>query len=68
MTSSQRTIKGPICEFCYRPAPEDTEKAGWDLVWQSFVCPGCQLLVARDGGYAVVKCGAYAGIPDPRGQ
>lgn len=55
-----------ICEFCYKRAPKDTLNAGWDIVFQSFVCPECQLRVKNDGGYAIVKCGAYATRPDPR--
>ena len=54
-----------ICEFCFTPIhgrlPDD-----WDWVLQSAVCPSCIKRVARDGGYAVVKGGAYAAVPDPR--
>ena len=57
-----------ICEFCYRvymgnPLPDE-----WDRVWQSNVCPVCQKRVELDGGYGVVKDGAYAVSPDPRGE
>lgn len=55
------------CEFCYRTEDRDDLPAGWDLVWQSCVCPECIARVGRDGGYSVVKGGAYAdGRPDPR--
>ena len=54
-----------ICEFCHKTIngelPDD-----WDFVWQSAVCPECKEKVARDGGYGVVKGGAYATGPDPR--
>ena len=60
-------VDGWICEFCYLVAEQDDLPAGWDFVWQSAVCPDCRKLVALDGGYAIVKCGAYAdGRPDPR--
>lgn len=55
-----------ICEFCYRQHHETEWPAGWDLVWQSAVCPECQRRVAADGGYGVVKGGSYATTPDPR--
>lgn len=56
-----------VCEFCHRQSNRMELPPGWDLVLQSAVCPDCQRKVARDGGYAVVKGGAYAdGRPDPR--
>ena len=55
-----------ICEFCYKTSDESKLPKGWDFVWQSAVCPECQQKVATDGGYAVVKGGTYATIPDPR--
>lgn len=55
------------CEFYYRQIPEDqTRGEYWELISQSWVCETCQYLVAEDGGYAVVKGGAYADGPDPR--
>jgi hypothetical protein len=57
-----------ICEFCYTLAFGDSPPASWDTVWQSSVCGDCRERVAADGGYAVVKCGAYAKGPDPRGE
>src|ERR1035437_1558016 len=57
-----------ICEFCYKelPAGAHAEAHGWNLVFQSFVCPECFRRVSVDGGFAVVKGGAYASRPDPR--
>ena len=56
-----------ICEFCFRKAYTNVLPRGWDLVWQSAVCPKCVERVKEDGGYAVVKGGAYAnGKRDPR--
>ena len=58
-----------ICEFCFRTSNESQLPASWDWVWQSAVCPQCQRLVALEGGYGVVKGGAYAyGKPDPRSK
>lgn len=55
-----------ICEFCFTPAPPGDLPGEWDLALQSAVCPECIRRVAKDGGYAVVKGGAYATTPDPR--
>lgn len=55
------------CEFCYIVVLEGNLPKDWDLVWQSAVCPNCQNRVEADGGYAVVKGGAYSdGRTDPR--
>ena len=56
-----------VCEFCFRHSNRNQLPPGWDLVWQSAVCPRCQKQVTRDGSYAIVKGGAYAkGRSDPR--
>ncbi len=56
-----------VCEFCFKQSNHNILPSGWDLVWQSAVCPNCQKRVANDGGYFVVKGGAYAGTRrDPR--
>ena len=55
-----------LCEFCYARSYNSTLPGSWDLVWGSAVCPDCAPRVAEDGGYAVVKGGAYAEVPDPR--
>jgi hypothetical protein len=55
-----------ICEFCYKTSSDTTLPAGWDFVLQSAVCPDCRKRAALDGGYAVVLCGSYATVPDPR--
>lgn len=55
-----------ICEFCHRIIHNRVLPRTWDWVWQCAVCPKCRERVARDGGYAVVKCGSYAIRPDPR--
>lgn len=57
---------GWICEFCYREDASARLPDKWDFVWQSAVCPECRVRVHADGGYAVVKGGAYAKRPDPR--
>lgn len=55
-----------ICEFCYKTINSQFLPDDWDLVWQSAVCPECQEKVKCDGGYTLVKLGAYAKVPDPR--
>ncbi|HUW34212.1 MAG TPA: hypothetical protein VM223_21605 [Planctomycetota bacterium] len=55
-----------ICEFCFRAFYGQELPKEWDFVWQSAVCPDCRERVQREGGYGVVKGGAYATIPDPR--
>lgn len=55
-----------LCEFCYRTHYGDQLPETWDWVWQSAVCPECKERTARDGGYGVVRGGAYATQPDPR--
>jgi len=55
-----------VCEFCFKVCNENNLPEMWDLVWQSAVCPECQERVKADGGYDVVKGGAYAKGPDPR--
>lgn len=56
-----------VCEFCFKQTNRNQLPADWDWVWQSAVCPGCRERVQRDGGYNVVKGGAYAGgRTDPR--
>lgn len=55
-----------LCEFCYMRAYTASLPSSWEWVWQSAVCPDCQAKVAENGGYGVVKGGAYAEIPDPR--
>lgn len=56
-----------VCEFCFRVIHNKDLPATWDLIWQSAVCPKCQSKVAADGGYNIVKGGAYAGKrTDPR--
>ena len=56
-----------VCEFCFKQSNDNILPIGWDIVWQVAVCPDCQKRVAKDGGYLMVKGGAYAGdIPDPR--
>ena len=67
MQKQQRKGKRWVCEFCYREYYGNPLPDSWDFVWQSAVCPECRQLVPLDGGYAVVKGGAYAGNkPDPR--
>ena len=55
-----------ICELCHRTKPKDD--LGWDLIWQSYICPDCQLKTKRDKlAITDVKGGHYAeGRPDPR--
>ena len=53
------------CEFCYKQV-DGKLPSDWDLVWQSCVCPDCKKRVKEDGGYNVVKGGAYSSGPDPR--
>lgn len=55
-----------VCELCYQPKPNDD--LGWDLIFQSFVCPGCQLKMKRDNLTASnARGGQYAeGKRDPR--
>jgi hypothetical protein len=56
-----------VCEFCFKQSNHHRLPEKWELVWQSAVCPDCQKRVEKDGGYAVVKGGAYAkGKIDPR--
>lgn len=56
------------CEFCHAVLLSGNLPTQWDLVFQSAVCPSCRARVEKDGGYAVVKGGAYSeGRPDPRG-
>ncbi len=59
-------MMGWICEFCYTQRYTDILPRAWDLVWQSAVCPVCRCRVAKNGGYYVVKGGAYALGKDPR--
>ncbi len=49
-----------VCEFCYVCVMDGDLPKGWDLVWQSAVCPSCQERVKRDGGYMKVGGGAYS--------
>jgi len=55
-----------ICEFCFKKSYQRFLPDGWEWVWQSAVCPSCRKRVEKDGGYNVVKGGAYAKVPDPR--
>ena len=57
-----------VCEFCYLTVKTWVLPSDWKLVWQAGVCPECQQRVAKDGGYAVVRGGAYATGPDPRAE
>lgn len=57
---------GWICEFCFKRIYVNFLPTDWDLVWQSAVCPECQEKVRNDGGYGIVKGGAYATSKDPR--
>lgn len=60
-------MDGWVCEFCHETTPGDVLPPEWDWVFQSAVCPSCRVKVQADGGYHVVKGGAYAeGRPDPR--
>jgi hypothetical protein len=57
-----------VCELCHRQSNRKTLPAGWDLCWQSAICPACQRKAIRDG-IALPNCrgGQYAkGKPDPR--
>lgn len=54
-----------ICELCFKPANGDLPDS-WDLVWQSAVCPDCQVKVASHGGYGKVVGGEFAYAKDPR--
>ncbi len=47
------------CAFCHEIYYGNPLSEKWDRVWQHNVCPECQIRVEKDGGYAVVKCGAY---------
>jgi hypothetical protein len=72
---SSRTVRGHVrpwwkwvCELCYRQSNRKTLPAGWDLCWQSAICPACQRKAIGDG-IALPNCrgGQYAkGKPDPR--
>jgi len=55
-----------VCEYCFRTIYINSLPADWEFVWQSAVCPECRKRVKHDGGYFVVKGGAYATGPDPR--
>jgi len=58
-----------ICEFCFKKSYQNILPRKWDWAWQSAVCPSCRERVQKDGGYHIVKGGAYAnGKPDPRGD
>jgi len=58
-----------VCEFCFRVIHHRVLPANWAFLWQSAVCPKCVERVRQDGGYGVVKGGAYAGNRrDPRSQ
>ncbi len=56
----------PVCELCHRSKPKDD--LGWDIIFQSYVCPDCQLKAKRDKlVLSDVRGGHYAeGRPDPR--
>ena len=57
-----------VCELCHRQSNRKTLPDGWDLCWQSAICPSCQRKAIRDG-IALPNCmgGQYAnGKPDPR--
>lgn len=47
-----------ICGYCGLVVEGDLP-SDWDLVLQTPVCPDCQFRVSGDGGYTVVKLGAY---------
>lgn len=49
-----------ICEFCFKVYDGDRLPDDWDFIFQSAVCPECKPKVQVDGGYQVVKGGAYA--------
>lgn len=56
-----------VCEFCFACLMDGDLPKDWDLVFLSAVCPSCQKKVKRDGGYGIVKGGAYSdGRRDPR--
>lgn len=55
-----------ICEFCYARLYVVMLPKSWEFVWQSAVCPECHARAQQDGGYSVVKGGAYAEVSDPR--
>jgi len=55
-----------LCEFCYARLYVGRLPASWTTVFGCAVCNECQPRIAQDGGYAVVPCGAYAEVPDPR--
>lgn len=58
------------CGYCYKEVEGDLP-SDWDLVLQTPVCPDCQYQVSWNGGYSVVKLGAFANkqtnasIPQP---
>lgn len=55
-----------ICEFCFAMSAAEVLPATWARVLQCSVCPYCRERVAADGGYEIVKAGAYAEGQDPR--
>lgn len=70
-SGASRPAPAPIwvCEFCFDVSYMPILPAHWDLVWQCAVCTRCQKRVQQDGGYGVVKGGAYAeGKADPRAR
>lgn len=59
-----------VCEACYRTSNATILPTGWELVWQSAICPKC----AREAtitkiGFANLRGGQYAGRRrDPRAK
>ncbi len=59
-----------VCEACYRTTNATILPTGWELVWQSAICPKC----AREAtitkiGFANLRGGQYAGRRrDPRAK
>lgn len=59
----------PTCEYCFRQT-DDPERDGWDLIYQSYLCPACIEMAIQDEGkhwLFQTKGGVYAfGRIDPR--
>lgn len=67
MTDNDKLKPAWVCEFCFACLLDGNLPEDWALVWQSAVCPSCQIKVKRDGGYFFVNGGAYADDrTDPR--
>jgi hypothetical protein len=59
-----------VCEMCFKKTNRKILPVGWDLIWQSAICPACLVKLSKIPNWQATVPGGYfsKGKKDPRAK